>query len=246
MKKSIKILIVFTILAGFIFSLSSFKSNKEVGKIVTKEKVLMLTFDDGPSATEDWEIMNILDQYNVKATFFMTGVNLEKYDSDPGIKKVVDRMIKDGHSLGNHSYYHNKYTNNQTQLVKELNDVNNLIKGIYEQNGISIETKDIPIRMPYLQYYRGLGYVQKKVGNPYWVRGYLGTDYLGEETGKDKILKQYYSHLSNGKILVAHTREYAKVWLPEFLETLQSEGYKFANFTQNTNHYYQNYGKLGN
>ncbi|ATZ21802.1 polysaccharide deacetylase family protein [Mesoplasma tabanidae] len=245
MKKSVKISIVLIMLVGFIFSISSYKSNREVGKIITKEKVLMLTFDDGPSATDDWEIMNILDQYDVKATFFMTGVNLEKYDTDPGIKKVVDRMIKDGHSLGNHSYYHNKYINNQTQLVKELNDVNDLIKYVYEQNGQTIESKDIPIRMPYLQYYRGLGYVQRKVKNPYWVRGYLGTDYLEEETGKDKILNQYYSHLSNGKILVAHTRGYAKVWLPEFLETLQSQGYKFANFTQNSNSFYKNYGRLG-
>lgn len=246
MKLWIKISITLIVIIGFIFSFLTYNSNKEIGKIITNKKVVMITFDDGPSATADQEILDVLDKYNVKATFFMTGVNLLKYYTDSGIKNVVDRMIKGGHSIGNHSYYHNKYINNQVQLVKELNDVNELIKHAYSQNGKMIESKDIPVRMPYLQYYRGLGYVQNKVENPYWVRGYLGTDYLEETTGKNKILNQYFSHLKKGQIFVAHTRDYAKVWLPDFFVALQNKGYEFANFTKNTPAYYLNYGKLGN
>ncbi|ATZ18251.1 polysaccharide deacetylase family protein [Mesoplasma melaleucae] len=240
-----KISIISLMIVGFIFSISTYNYDREVNRIISSNKVVMITFDDGPSACADEKILDVLDKYDVKATFFMTGINLSKYVNNTSIKKVVDRMIQGGHSIGNHSYYHNEYINNQVQLVKELNDVNDMIKHVYNENGKKIESKDIPIRMPYLQYYRGLGYVQKKVANPYWVRGYLGTDYLEEKTGKEEILNQYFSHLRNGQIFVAHTRDYAKVWLPEFLETLLKHGYAFANFTKDTPSYYLNYGKLG-
>ncbi|AVN61221.1 polysaccharide deacetylase family protein [Mesoplasma florum] len=246
MKKQIyKLIIIFLMLICFIFSFISMSHNKEVNKIKTKEKVVMLTFDDGPSASADEQILDILKQYNIKATFFMTGINLEKYETEPGVKRVVDRMVNEGHTLGNHSYYHSEYINDQKQLVKELNDVNDMIIKAYAENGKIVESKDIPIRMPYLQYYRGLGYVQSKVKNPFWVRGYLGTDFLEEKTGKNEIIKQYMDNLKKGQIFVAHTRDYAKEWLPEFIETLQEKGYKFSNFTKNSESYWSNYGKLG-
>ena len=59
-----------------------------------------LTFDDGPSSNTE-EILNILDDYNVKATFFVCGKDLELYGD--AYKRIVD----DGHTLGMHSYSHN-------------------------------------------------------------------------------------------------------------------------------------------
>jgi len=59
-----------------------------------------LTFDDGPSSNTE-EILNILDDYNVKATFFVCGKDLELYGDD--YKRIVD----DGHTIGMHSYSHN-------------------------------------------------------------------------------------------------------------------------------------------
>ena len=59
-----------------------------------------LTFDDGPSSNTE-EILNILDDYNVKATFFVCGKDLELYGD--AYKRIVD----DGHTIGMHSYSHN-------------------------------------------------------------------------------------------------------------------------------------------
>lgn len=64
-------------------------------------KIAYLTFDDGPSPETTPKILYILDEYNVKATFFQIGYLAERH---PGILKTTyDR----GHSIGNHTYSHN-------------------------------------------------------------------------------------------------------------------------------------------
>ncbi len=64
------------------------------------EHQVAITFDDGPDP--DWtpEILDILKAANVKAAFFVVGVNAEKY---PGL---VRRIVNEGHEIGNHTYYH--------------------------------------------------------------------------------------------------------------------------------------------
>jgi peptidoglycan/xylan/chitin deacetylase (PgdA/CDA1 family) len=75
------------------------------GKVYYKgnypEKVVALTFDDGPNEPYTSEILDILASHNVKATFFVIGKNVELYP------ETAKRMIAEGHVLGNHSYSHN-------------------------------------------------------------------------------------------------------------------------------------------
>lgn len=59
-----------------------------------------LTFDDGPHPRYTPEILKILAQYNVKATFFSVGVNAETYP------QLITRICEAGHELGNHTYNH--------------------------------------------------------------------------------------------------------------------------------------------
>lgn len=62
------------------------------------EKIVYLTFDDGPGKYTS-ELLDILVQYNVKATFFITGANPDYYDQ-------IGRAFREGHSIGIHSYTH--------------------------------------------------------------------------------------------------------------------------------------------
>jgi peptidoglycan/xylan/chitin deacetylase (PgdA/CDA1 family) len=75
------------------------------GKVYYKgtepEKVVALTFDDGPNEPYTSEVLDILDEYNVKATFFVVGENVELYP------ETAKRIVAEGHVLGNHSYSHN-------------------------------------------------------------------------------------------------------------------------------------------
>ncbi len=73
-----------------------------VWSIPTSEKVIYLTFDDGPVPEVTPKVLDILDSYDVKATFFCVGENISK---NPDVfKKVIDK----GHKIGNHSYNHLK------------------------------------------------------------------------------------------------------------------------------------------
>ena len=69
----------------------------------TGENNVALTFDDGPSDFTTVKILDLLDQYNVKATFFVTGVNAVQF---PGL---IHDIIRRGHSVGNHSYSHDPF-----------------------------------------------------------------------------------------------------------------------------------------
>src|SRR5437879_4066583 len=64
------------------------------------ERQVAITFDDGPDPRWTPKILDILKAANVKAAFFLVGVNAERYPS------LVRRIVNEGHEIGNHTYYH--------------------------------------------------------------------------------------------------------------------------------------------
>lgn len=67
------------------------------------KKVAYLTFDDGPSEYVTDEILDVLKEKNVKATFFVLGSMVDKNDY---AKEALKRIVKEGHAIGNHGYSH--------------------------------------------------------------------------------------------------------------------------------------------
>lgn len=63
------------------------------------KKTVYLTFDDGPSVNTD-KILDILKEYNIKATFFVVG------RTDDKSKNLYNRIVEEGHAIGNHTYSH--------------------------------------------------------------------------------------------------------------------------------------------
>ena len=80
------------------------KYYEQAGQIVweidTNEKIIALTFDDGPHKKYTPEILDLFAEYNAKATFFIVGENAEK---NP---EVILRMYEEGHELAIHTYTH--------------------------------------------------------------------------------------------------------------------------------------------
>ena len=74
---------------------------KALTKVKTDKKIVAITFDDGPSAFTK-EVLDLLDNYNAKATFFCVGKNVEK---EP---EVLKSIIEKEHLVGNHTYSHSK------------------------------------------------------------------------------------------------------------------------------------------
>jgi len=69
-------------------------------RIESKEKAVYLTFDDGPIPEATPLVLDILKQYNAKATFFCVGDNVRKYP------EIFQRIVNEGHSVGNHTFNH--------------------------------------------------------------------------------------------------------------------------------------------
>lgn len=87
-------------------------------------KVIYLTFDDGPSVYTK-ELLNILKEYNVKATFFVTG---------NGNREYIKKAYNEGHSIGIHTYSH-VYKNVYASEEAYFNDLEKVQKIIKEQTG---------------------------------------------------------------------------------------------------------------
>ena len=91
-------------------------------------RYVYLTFDDGPSTYTD-DILDILKQYNVKATFFVCGKPNAKYTD------LYKRIVNDGHTLGMHSYSH-KYSELYASLDSFKEDTDKLRIFLYETTGV--------------------------------------------------------------------------------------------------------------
>lgn len=118
-------------------ALSSARKNmdeKERKKYEGKE--VYLTFDDGPSSYTD-DILDILDKYQVKATFFVIG------KTDEQSKELYKRIVEDGHSIGMHSYSHD-----YNQIYKSLkafeSDFKRIRKLIYDTTGFKTDLYRFP------------------------------------------------------------------------------------------------------
>ncbi len=91
----------------------------------TDEKILCLTFDDGPDTRFTPQVLDILKQRRTPATFFVIGVNAEKYPS------LIGREYADGHEIGNHTYTHPNIANTsplRTEL--ELSTTQRIIENL--------------------------------------------------------------------------------------------------------------------
>lgn len=104
----------------------------------TEEKIIYLTFDDGPSSIVTNDILNILKQQQVKATFFVVGNRI------PGKEAILKRMYNEGHSIGLHTFSH-KYEQiyaSQDAFIDEMHKTSYEIKKV-----IGIQPRII--RFPY-------------------------------------------------------------------------------------------------
>ena len=90
----------------------------------TRQNLIALTFDDGPTEPTTRQVLELLDKYSVKATFFVSGVNALKHPD------IIKEIIACGHSIGNHSFHHNPFVmlRNNNYLYQEIFTVQEVLK----------------------------------------------------------------------------------------------------------------------
>ena len=91
----------------------------------TTEKILYLTFDDGPTPEVTTSVLDYLASYNAKATFFCIGENVIKYPD------IYARIIAEGHTIGNHTNTHpNSWKVSSTSFIEDVEDAVKVIDSI--------------------------------------------------------------------------------------------------------------------
>jgi peptidoglycan-N-acetylglucosamine deacetylase len=230
--KLLKIMLAFILIfvAAFTFSPQSAEAadSKFITKANTSQKVVALTFDDGADGTNINSILDTLDLYDVKATFFLTGTGLKDHPQD--IKRIAD----EGHQLGNHSYSHPDFrTLTASQIKSELDKTEALAK---QETGKS--TKPI-FRAPY-------GYTNDAVLAAVGTAGYTHTIQWNIDTvdwrgvPKNEMVDKVISNVVPGSIVLMHTGEGASgtpYALPDMIQELDALGYEFVTVSELLNYH---------
>lgn len=175
------------------------------------EKSCYLTFDDGPIPEITPWVLDLLAQYNIKATFFVVGENVHKYP------EIYHRIIEEGHAVGNHTYNH-------LQGLKTPN------KEFYQ----NIEKTDRLIGSNLFRPPHGLvkrsqyRYLKQKYKLIMW--DVISCDY-NRNISKMEVLRNVLDFVRPGSIITFHdsikSEENLKYALPLAIQALQGEGYEF-------------------
>lgn len=191
-----------------------------------ERKIAFLTFDDGPSKNTI-KILEILDEKNVKANFFVLGELAEKND------KIIKDIYNQGHSIGNHTYSHeyNKIYASIDNLLNDINKTNNILKNI-----IGKDYNSRLFRFPGGSFGENKSSFRRAVVN----NGYKYIDWNALNRDSERNYKnsnELFFHVKDtvkGKkraIILMHDSAAKKSTvesLPQTIDYLKSEGYEFG------------------
>jgi len=185
-------------------------------KANTEEKVVALTFDDGPDPVFTPRVLDILARNNVKATFFVIGGRGEEG------KSILQRISESGHCIGNHSYSHAFFFDlfGRKKMEQDLLRTGDVIRKITGKDPVLFRPP-YGVTTPVLaKVVRRLGC--KAVG---WSVRSLDTVLKDEE----KIVERIMDRLHPGAIILMHDdRQITAKFLEKIIVKIQEEGYRFV------------------
>lgn len=177
----------------------------------TVDKVLYLTFDDGPTPESTPTILEILQRYGAKATFFCVGDNIRKFP------QLVDTIIDEGHKIGSHTYNHlSGWTTTNRTYYSNIHKAADLV--------------DSRLFRP--PYGRITPNQSKQISKDYRI---VMWDVLSGDFDKNITADQCYHNVINnskpGSVVVFHdskkTTSLVSKVLPRVLEFFDANGYQF-------------------
>ena len=181
------------------------------------ERTVALTFDDGPHPVYTDRILEVLDRYGIRATFFVIGKNVEQYP------EVFERVVSRGHSIGSHTYSHAHIGRiGEAQLIEEYEKNDALLK----ERGVSTRLFRPPEgvcdgKVKGLASKRACDVILWSIDTGDW-RG----------TSADRIVMEVLDHACGGEIVLmhdyisgrGHTAEALEKLIPELLR----KGFEFV------------------
>lgn len=192
-------------------------------KVDTKQKVVALTFDDGPTKNTD-TILAILKAHNVKATFFINGDKIENHLNET--KKIVSA----GHELGNHSYSHQRMIFKTYNFIKdEIDRTDSLIR----QSGYS---GTINFRPPNGKKLFVLPYYLKQK-NRKTIMWDVEPEAISDISESSDMIADYVvDNSSSGSIILLHVmfdnRKESLKSISKIIAGLEQKGFEFKTITE--------------
>lgn len=201
-----------------------------VWNIPTDTKTIYLTFDDGPTPEITPWVLENLDFYNAKATFFCIGNNINHYP------KLFQSIINKGHSIGNHTYNHLKGWKVKTKIY--LQDVEQTSTIINNELDLHKSGTNL-FRPPYGKFKTKQSKALQKLGYEIILWDVLSFDW-DIKVSPEQCLENVVSKAKSGSIVVFHDSFKAernlKYVLPKVLDIFSKDGYQFKAISQSPRH----------
>lgn len=203
------------------------------------QRVIFLTFDDGPIPIVTPWVLKTLKNFNAKATFFCIGENITKHP------EIFEQLKLDGHAIGNHTYNHLKgwITDDKTYL-ENFNKCQELIQtklfrppygrikksqiALIEKQEFGYQNQNTRFKIPQLDQDSRTSNLKSKISIVMW--DVLSGDF-DIKLSPEKCLKNVLKHTENGSIVVFHDSLKAfdrlEYTLPKALDYWTKQGYDF-------------------
>lgn len=187
-----------------------------VWDIPNSENKVYLTFDDGPTLEITEWTLNQLKEYNAKATFFCIGDNVRKFP------KIFQKVINEGHSIGNHTFNHlNGWETSTSDYIENVK--------LYEIEHNKLNTEHCKLfRPPYGKIKPSQSKILRKLGYKIMMWDIISYDF-DAKISKEQCLENVLKNVKTGSIIVFHDSKKAftnlEYALPRTLDFLKKKGF---------------------
>jgi peptidoglycan-N-acetylglucosamine deacetylase len=226
--KNFKKFLLFTVALFFAATLfikvTKFHNVFGINRADTQEKVVALTYDDGPYPPYTNQILDILYRYQAKATFFEIGRNIEKHP------EIVPMIMAAGNELANHSYSHKDMMFKPREyLLSEIEKTDKLLREL------GIKQDSISFRPPWGRRFVVLSYLLSQMQKKLIMWDVDSQDYEPTHTAED-IANRVINNVRSGSIVVMHDgggdRSKTVTATEAIVKSLQSKGYAFKTVSE--------------
>ncbi len=196
-----------------------------VTRVNTTKPVVALTFDDGFNPPYTDSVLSILEQHDVRATFFVTGQSVERFFPE------TQRLVQAGHQLGNHTYSHTPMVFQTPEFIRtEIERTDSLIRQVGYQG-------DIYFRAPNCKKLFLLPYYLEQTNRKHIIWDLEPETYPEIANDSSKIVAYVVDNARPGSIILLHTgnrlpyAESVKA-LPGIIDGLKRKGYQFKTVAE--------------
>ncbi|MGN7295770.1 polysaccharide deacetylase family protein [Ferdinandcohnia sp. SAFN-114] len=219
----IVIIIIFLALYGS-YKLMNSRSFQLFGgltqQVETNQKVVALTFDDGPTENVN-EILPLLEKYDVKATFFLIGQDIEKYPEEA--KEIAEA----GHQLGNHTYSHNRMIFKSPSFIKEeIEKTDELIRKAGYEGEIDFRPPNSKklVGLPHYLYKQKIDTITMNIEpDTFYTETEDRIQYVREQIIPGSIILMHPMYEDSDKVLAE---------IEGIIQSLKDEGYRFVTVNE--------------